>query len=125
MFQLKRIFLFVPISILIPTSLVAFSVPVADLFGIPVNTPAFVLASYSLNFVSTFLVYWLFARGVQHKPYHHSFIVLTIGTILSISLLSLFIGADVFSSVFVFDIVFAILVVSVATKLGYEKKDVV
>ena len=75
MLQYKRIFMFIPLSILLPALSVAILVLVFSRFGIATTAFSFLATSYIVGGALTFVVFWWFATGVNKKPYLHAFVM--------------------------------------------------
>ena len=124
MFQLKRILLFIPFCVLAPALCVAVLTEVLRRYGIYVDNTLYVVSVNIGSNCALFLVFWVMAKGIASKPYQHSFIVYIASTIISIGIISLAVRKLLIPPTIFFDIPISIVVLLVATKLGYGNKDV-
>ena len=124
MLQFKRIFLFIPLSILFPAVGVAVLVLVFGRFGVPVSDVKFITTSYLVSGILTFVVFWWFARGLNSKPYQHAIILFMCSFLISSVLSTLIMGELYSSTTFVFDVLISCVLVFIATKVGYKNKEI-
>ncbi|WDT87871.1 hypothetical protein [Alteromonas sp. 009811495] len=124
MLQLKRIFLFIPLSILFPVVGVALLVLVFEMFKVPVPDVMFITTSYLVSSILTFVVFWWFASGLNSKPYQHAIILLICSCLISTVLSTLVMGELYLSTTFAFDTFISCVVVFVATKVGFKNKEI-
>ena len=124
MLQFKRIFLFIPLSILFPVVGVAVLVLVFGMFGVPVSDVKFITTSYLVSGILTFVVFWWFASGLNSKPYQHAIIVFICSCLISTVLSTLVMGELYSSTTFFFETLISCVVVFVATKVGYKNKEI-
>ena len=124
MFQFSRLFLFIPLSILVPVIGVALSVFAFERFGLPVTDVTLIATSYFVDGILTFVVFWWFARGVNSKPYQHAIIIYICSCLFPTALITFFMGELYSSTTFVIDTLISCVVVFVATKIGYKNKAV-
>ena len=124
MLQYKRIFMFIPLSILLPALSVAILVLVFSRFGFATTAFSFFATSYIVGGALTFVVFWWFATGVNKKPYLHAFVMYVCSFLISTFVLMLFAGGGYISTNLAFDTLISIMVMFVATKVGYKNKEV-
>ncbi len=124
MLQYKRIFMFIPLSILLPALSVAILVLMFSRFGIATTAFSFLATSYIVGGALTFVVFWWFATGVNKKPYLHAFVMYVCSFLISTFVLMLFVGGGYISTNLAFDALISIMVMFVATKVGYKNKEV-
>ncbi|MEM7421267.1 MAG: hypothetical protein AAF364_16305 [Pseudomonadota bacterium] len=122
MLQLKRIFLFIPLSILFPVVGVALLVLVFGMFKVPVPDVMFITTSYLVSGILTFVVFWWFASGLNSKPYQHAIILFICSCLISTVLYTLVMGELYLSTTFAFEAFISCVVVFVAIKVGYKKR---
>ncbi|MTJ01538.1 hypothetical protein [Idiomarina piscisalsi] len=122
MLQFRRIFLFIPLSILLPALVVAVLVLIFDRLGVSPDDIAFLVISYIASGALTFVVYWWFAKGVNKSPYLHAFVVYLCSSLISTFVLMLIVGTGYISPTLAFDALISIMVIFVATNVGYKSK---
>jgi len=124
MLQYKRMFLFIPLSIILPAFSVAILVLIFGRFDIATTDITFLTTSYITGCALTFVVFWWFATGVNKKPYLHAFVMYLCSLLMSTFVLMLFVGKGYISSTLAYDALISIIIVFVATKVGYENEEV-
>lgn len=124
MLQYKRMFLFIPLSIVLPAFSVAILVLIFGRFDIATTDITFLTTSYITGCALTFVVFWWFATGVIKNPYLHAFVVYFCNVLVSTIVITLLVGKDYISSISGYDALFTIIVILAATQVGYKNKEV-
>ncbi len=124
MFQYKRTLLFIPFSIISPAFSVAILFLIFGRFDIAITDITFLITSYITGCALTFVVFWWFATGVVKNPYLHAFVVYFFNVLVSTTVITLLVGKDYISSISIYDALITIIVIHVATKIGYKNMEV-
>lgn len=124
MLQYKRIFMFIPLSILLPASIMAALVLVFGRIGVSTTDVSFLVTSYITGGALAFVIYWWLAKGVSKSPYLHAFAVYLCSSLITAFALMLVVGKSYISPTLAIDALISIIVIFVATKFGYKNKDV-
>ena len=124
MLQYKRMFVFIPLSIILPALSVAILVLVFSRFDIATTDISFLTTSYITGSIFTFVVFWWFARGLIKKPYLHAFVMYLCSLLIATTVIVSLVGKDYIFSISIYDALITIIVVFVATKVGYKNKEV-
>ena len=124
MLQYKRMFVFIPLSIILPALSVAILVLVFSRFDIATTDISFLTTSYITGSAFMFVVFWWFARGLIKKPYLHAFIMYLCSLLIATTLIVSLVGKDYIFSISIYDALITIIVVFVATTVGYKNKEV-
>ena len=124
MLQYKRIFMFIPLSILLPASIMAALVLVFGRIGVSTTDVSFLVTSYITGGALAFVSYWWLAKGVSKSPYLHAFAVYLCSSLITAFALMLVVGKSYISPTLAIDALISIIVIFVATKFGYKNKDV-
>ncbi|CAB9494199.1 hypothetical protein [Alteromonas macleodii] len=124
MYQVKRIFWFIPLNVLIPSFCAAGIYLLLARLEINSFDTAYLIFSYPVVGISSFLTYWSFARGLNSKPYSHGFIVYIFSAMILNVFLSVAMKQIYTSPTLYFDFIISVSVMLIAIKVGYRKKDV-
>ncbi len=124
MLQYKRMFVFIPLSIILPALSVAILVLVFSRFDIVTTDISFLTTSYITGSAFTFVVFWWFAKGLIKKPYLHAFVMYLCSLLVATTVIVSLVGKDYIFSISIYDALITIIVVFVATKVGYKNKEV-
>ena len=124
MLQYKRIFMFIPLSILLPASIMAALVLVFGRIGVSTTDVSFLVTSYITGGALAFVIYWWLAKGVSKSPYLHAFAVYLCSSLITAFALMLVVGKSYISPTLAIDALISTIVIFVATKFGYKNKDV-
>lgn len=124
MLQYKRMFVFIPLSIIFPAFSVAILVLIFGRSNIAITDITFLTTSYIAGCALTFVVFWWFATGVIKNPYLHAFVVYFFNVLVSTTVITLLVGKDYISSISIYDALITIIVILVATKIGYKNMEI-
>ena len=124
MFQFKRIFIFSLVAFLVPTLSVAFLTVLFMRLNIDSSETLTYASSYAVGEIAYFFTIWYLATGIKTKPYQHSFIVCILSSLLGYFTLSVLLNKPFISATFAFDTLVSIVILLIATKLGFKNKDV-
>lgn len=122
--QVKRIFLFIPLLVLLPSFFVAAAYILITRLGLDSSAPISLAVFYILSGTSSFLLYWWLARGLKSKPFQHGLIVYITSSFLVTGFLSIVTGHVYLSPSVGFDVVLSGAVMLIAMKIGYRNEDV-
>jgi hypothetical protein len=89
MLQYKRMFVFIPLSIIFPAFSVAILVLIFGRSNIAITDITFLTTSYIAGCALTFVVFWWFATGVIKNPYLHAFVVYFFNVLVSTTVITL------------------------------------
>lgn len=124
MYQIKRIFCFVALSVLVPSFCAAALYLLLAQLELDSFDDAYLIFSYPVIGISSFFIYWGFARGLNSKPYLHGLIVYILSTLITNCFLSVVMKQIFISPTIFLDVLISTLVMLFAIKLGYREKDV-
>ena len=124
MLQYKRMFVFIPLSIILPALSVAILVLVFSRLDISITDISFLTTSYITGSAFTFVAFWWFAKGLIKKPYLHAFVMYFCSFLIATTVIVSLVGKDYIFSISIYDALITIIVVFVATKVGYKNKEV-
>ncbi len=122
--QLKRIFGFAFIHLIAAVFAIVAYLEVVSFFGIDSNEFIKYIGPDIVGHIVLFVVLWLFSRGVNSKPYLHSFAVYIISLCVS-SLIMFAAMKELFYSSFDFLMLpVTVICLLLATYIGQKNKDV-
>ena len=93
-------------------------------FDIATTAFLFQATSYITSGTLTFVVFRWFATGIIKKPYLHAFVMYLCNLLISTTVIMSLAGEDYLFTLLAYDVLISIIIVFVATKVGYKNKEV-